>query len=89
MQVRNMEQRICKKCLLREGIREDSENYVERYLANLTEEERTEDFVYEERLKICKKCNMLFEAMCRGCGCYVELRAAVRGQKCPYDRWKS
>lgn len=84
-----METRICKKCLLREGIQEGGEGYVERYMNNLSEETRTEKTVYEERLDTCKHCELLMKAMCRACGCYVELRAAVRAQKCPYEKWKN
>ena len=26
--------------------------------------------------------------MCRACGCYVQLRAAVKDQNCPYGKWE-
>lgn len=82
-----METRICRKCLLREGVQEGGEGYVKRYLENLPEEEKTQTDSYEMRLSVCKSCNMLLEAMCRACGCYVEFRAAIKKQTCPYEKW--
>ena len=29
------------------------------------------------------------DGMCRACGCYVELRAAMRKNACPYEKWKA
>lgn len=82
-----MERRICKKCLLYELAESQEGNYVERYRENLSEENRTEEVEYKRRLSICKECDLLLEAMCRSCGCYVEIRAAVGKQHCPYDKW--
>lgn len=57
------------------------------YIENLDQEIKTEESVYQERLQICKNCSRLLDGMCRGCGCFVELRAAVRKNHCPYDLW--
>lgn len=62
--------------------------YMLRYRENLLEEEKASDELYQERLATCKECDYLFEAMCKSCGCYVEIRASVRKQNCPYSRWK-
>ena len=43
--------------------------------------------LYEERLSVCKECDMLLTGMCRSCGCYVELRAAVTKNYCPRKKW--
>ena len=57
----------------------------------------------EESERYCRKCELakqygggleeyllryLAQHMCRACGCYVQLRAAVKGQNCPYEKWE-
>ena len=49
----------------------------------------------EESERYCRKCELakqygggLEEYLCRACGCYVQLRAAVKGQNCPYEKWE-
>ena len=44
---------------------------------------------YEERLRICTECDSLMNGMCGVCGCYVEMRAAVKTHYCPdvKKRW--
>ena len=56
---------------------------LEHYIARLDEDVRVEQAVYEERLKKCSQCGRLLNGMCRLCGCYVELRAALKVRKCP------
>ncbi len=80
------EKRICKKCLLRELAVKDQKN-IQRYLEAIKEKDRVQEQVYEERLAICKSCDRLSEATCQACGCYVELRAALRHGRCPYKKW--
>ena len=43
--------------------------------------------LYEDRLAVCKECNYLNEGMCGACGCFVELRAVIRNNVCPYEKW--
>ena len=31
---------------------------------------------------------MLLSGMCRACGCFVELRAAIAANRCPYEKWQ-
>ena len=31
--------------------------------------------------------DMLLQGMCRACGCFVELRAVIAVNSCPYDKW--
>lgn len=79
--------RICKKCLLREF---DQQAYMEKlhdYIVKLDKDVRADDELYEKRLARCKECEKLLEGTCLACGCYVELRAAVRKSRCPYKRW--
>lgn len=76
-------QRYCRKCLLREM---DEEAYFQNmytYIRNLPEEDKVSEEVYEERLTRCKACDRLMNGMCRICGCYVEMRAAIKIRSCP------
>ena len=81
------QRRICRKCLTSEM---DEAAYFENlhtYIANLDEDIKASPPVYGERLVICKECNYLENGMCRACGCFVELRAAIGKNACPYDKW--
>ena len=62
---------------------------VAEYFAGLDESIRTPEDVYRVRLDICQECPELMNGTCRLCGCYVETRAAKRGQVCPMvpARW--
>lgn len=79
--------RVCKKCLLREYDAEVYQNKLVRVLELMDPEEKAGEELYEKRLLICKACEKLSAGTCLGCGCYVELRAAVRKNKCPYKYW--
>ena len=61
----------CLKCLLRE----------------MDQDIKADGVLYEERLAVCKQCDMLLQGMCRACGCFVELRAVIAVNSCPYDKW--
>ncbi|MDE6942876.1 MAG: hypothetical protein K2P66_00430 [Lachnospiraceae bacterium] len=80
--------RHCRKCLTRDM---DQKTYFENlhtYIRNLDDELKVEEPLYEERLSQCKECDLLTDGMCRACGCYVELRAVMKKNGCPYDKWK-
>ena len=80
--------RLCKKCLMREM--QDKAEYYESIgalIERLEPDTKVADELYEERLQICKECEMFLEAMCRSCGCYVELRAAKAKNTCPRKKW--
>lgn len=80
--------RYCKKCLLRDQIDKTNQyETIQAYLEDLDPDTKATEALYEERLEICKECEMLLEAMCRSCGCYVELRAAVAKNYCPKKKW--
>ena len=80
--------RICRRCLTRDMIGQE-EYFVNlrSYIDNLDADIKAETELYEERLDICKECELLFQGMCRTCGCYVELRAAVTANSCPNRKW--
>lgn len=74
---------MCKKCLLRQPPGEEYFQNLANYIASLEEEDRVSQEIYEKRLMICGECENLMQGMCRLCGCFVELRAALRVRKCP------
>ena len=82
-----MDEKICRKCLLQEF---DPELYMKqlyRYIELLDKDVKADGKTYEARLAVCKTCDYLLQGTCQACGCYVELRAAVRKNKCPYKKW--
>lgn len=80
--------RVCKKCLTRDMLgQEEYFKNLQEYIENLDEDIKAEDGLYESRLSICVSCDNLLEGMCRSCGCYVELRAAIIGNTCPKGKW--
>lgn len=77
-----MENRVCKRCLLKEldGTYFQS---IYDYIAQLPAEEKAEEWEYAERLEKCRACDHLQNGMCVLCGCFVEVRAAKRRMHCP------
>lgn len=82
-----MEARICKRCLIREMEEYEAYKSMFEYIRNLPEEIKASPELYEYRMKLCKECDMLLSGMCRKCGCFVEMRAAVMKNYCPGKRW--
>ncbi len=77
------------KCLLKEaGELELAEN-IKEYVNTLNDEIRADEKLYIQRLNTCKSCQMLLNGTCLKCGCYVEMRAAVKSNHCPseYKYW--
>lgn len=84
-----MESHTCKKCLLLEAGEEASYRGVQDYLSGLDAADRVDSGEYSRRLQLCRLCDCLISGMCLKCGCYVEIRAALKGQSCPnYDNRK-
>ncbi len=87
--------RFCRKCLLREmmenGALEESYRNMYERIELMDEDLRCQGEDYEKRLALCKACDNLLDGMCRLCGCYVELRAAVKKNSCPATpkRWQA
>lgn len=80
--------RFCKKCLTRDLMDKDAYfKDLQEMIANIDPERKTPSDLYESRLTICKECDYLADGMCRACGCYVELRAAIRTNSCSYKKW--
>ena len=76
-------QRYCKKCLLRDMPQGEYFQNLYDYIAGLEAEDKVSDDVYESRLSRCRECENLISGMCRLCGCYVEMRAAMKVRSCP------
>ena len=80
-----MEQaRYCRKCLLQEMQETEFWENMRSYIAHIPEEKKVSEPVLARRLAVCKDCEELISGMCRLCGCYVELRAAMRIRSCPH-----
>ncbi len=86
MSTDNGNYRVCKKCLIREMQGRELES-LQNYIDNLDVDEKASEELYESRLVVCKECELLLEGMCRSCGCYVELRAAIEKNTCPRKKW--
>ncbi len=88
MEQKTGNQRYCRKCLTRDMIgKEEYFRSLREYSANLDPDIKADEALYEERLAVCKECDLLLEGMCRICGCYVELRAVVAKNICPRKKW--
>lgn len=81
------EKRICKRCLLRDMDKDVYYKDMKEYIESLDEEVKADSALYESRLQKCSNCDYLNAGLCRACGCYVEMRAAVTNNSCPYERW--
>lgn len=81
--MKNTTQQVCRKCLLRDMPEQEAYANLFHYLENLSPDDRVPDEVYNERLNICRSCDKLLSGTCILCGCYVELRAAMRVRSCP------
>ena len=85
-----MQARICKQCLLRDMPEEELLKGIYDYIARISPDDKVDDQIYEKRLTICQNCDSLANGFCRLCGCFVEMRAAMKIRSCPHvpPRWK-
>lgn len=74
---------VCKRCLIREMAEEGHIQSIQQYVDRIDEHLKTTKEEYEYRLACCKECDQLLSGMCRVCGCFVEMRAAVARHSCP------
>ena len=82
-----MDIRECKRCLLYELADKAAYESVKSYIDALDLDQRINESGYHARLDICKDCDMMLSAMCRKCGCYVEVRAIRPDSHCPASKW--
>lgn len=73
------------KCLLREAGEGELADNIKEYINTLSEEIKSEDGLYRQRLSLCKSCVHLLNGTCTKCGCYVEMRAAIKTNRCPSE----
>ena len=61
-----------------------------QYIQNLPAEQKANSDTYRARLSLCRTCDHLVNGMCDLCGCFVEVRAAKKLQRCPDTpaRWQ-
>ena len=78
---------ICKGCLIRDIDTASQYQNMFEYINNLDGEIKTHPQVYEVRLHTCISCASLINGMCKHCGCFVEMRAAITKNTCPNKKW--
>lgn len=49
--------------------------------------EYVEEKIAEERLNICKSCEMFLKGICKSCGCYMPLKTRIAHASCPLEKW--
>ena len=81
------QKRVCRKCLTRDMDKNEYFDNLHNYIANLDDDIKVDQPLYEKRLSVCKECDLLADGMCRACGCFVELRAVMKKNACPYEKW--
>ena len=71
----------CKRCLLDQT---DQELYltIHHHITTLDESVRCDGQEYIYRIEECRSCHYLVNGMCSLCGCFVEMRAAVKKNRC-------
>ena len=82
---------LCQRCLDMRVPEGELIAFLDRYVSELPEDERTDEENYRVRLQKCADCPERYEATCRLCGCYVQARAAKKKMSCPIPgspKWK-
>ena len=79
----NDKERLCRKCLLRDLSEKEYFHNMYTYISNLPEDDKVSEIEYERRLEKCEECAHLLNGVCRICGCFVEMRAAIAVRHCP------
>ena len=76
----------CRKCLTKDMDWNDYFATMHQYIDQIDPEMKVDAMTYQSRLSVCSGCERLLDAMCNACGCYVELRAAMKKKDCPYRK---
>ncbi len=77
----------CRKCLVSALSDSTVKQTVARSVAEISQNEKTDEKDYQKRLSICLSCDNLLSGTCLSCGCYVEIRAAIKRGRCPDKKW--
>lgn len=43
--------------------------------------------VVQNRINTCKGCPFLNESRCSECGCFINVKAGLKAEKCPKGKW--
>lgn len=78
----------CRRCLLTQAGERELAELIRERIELLPPEQRADEQLYKSRLEICSACDSLNRGTCVRCGCYVELRAARAGDRCPHEEHK-
>ena len=81
---------FCRRCLLEDMPSEAAlMQNIRDLIALMPEEQRADDALRMQRLRLCRECDHLNDGTCALCGCFVELRTAKARQRCPQvpARW--
>ena len=79
---------FCKRCLVKDMPDDAYFKNLYEYIDSIDKDIKVSDEEYERRLEICKLCDDLLNGLCRKCGCFVELRAAMKTKNCPSPQRK-
>ena len=86
----NKNLRDCKRCLLKDFDMDAYYETVLEYIESISEELKVPPEEYQRRLELCRECDKLLSGMCRVCGCFAEVRAVKKDQRCPdvHPQWQ-
>ncbi len=69
-----------------EVLSEEEYFHMKEYISAIDDYIKSSEEEYEKRLQICKNCDSLINGICKICGCFVEIRAAVKKNYCPNNK---
>ena len=79
--------KICRRCLISDMGEEAYREMISKHTDIIKAEDKSSEELYKLRLDTCKECDKLNAGTCLSCGCYVEIRAAMKHSKCPDRHW--
>ena len=74
---------LCRRCLEKDIPEAQLAKYLDYYVAQLPADMRVSAEEFNRRLSICAGCEHLLNYTCRLCGCYAQVRASKRMNRCP------
>lgn len=74
---------LCRRCLQKDIPEAQLAQYLDDYVSQLPAGMRVSAEEFARRLNICAECEHLFKYTCRLCGCYAQVRAAKKLNRCP------
>ena len=60
---------------------------ISRHVDIIKPGDRSDEALCKARLDICRGCPKLNAGTCAACGCFVEIRAALKRSTCPDRKW--